>query len=197
MNNNENKVLYLKERLKDYKEVIFLNEGIGLDSQYSEILEFLYLFEQLYPNLKVEDEELLLEYHYGCSLITSFLKPYKQILDKLKEDDYFNNKDNIALLGEIYEYILHFDYLILPEDIGERKHEEIKSVLYNYYLELLDNILNKSEKDKDFFKNFNNYINQTFRDIKYDFQSLSLLYFHYLNNLISLNQNDIKEKDEK
>lgn len=197
MNNNENKVLYLKERLKDYKEVIFLNEGIGLDSQYSEILEFLYLFEKLYPNLKVEDEELLLEYHYGCSLITSFLKPYKQILDKLKEDDYFNNKDNIALLGEIYEYILHFDYLILPEDIGEEKHEEIKSVLYNYYLELLDNILNKSEKDKDFFKNFNNYINQTFRDIKYDFQSLSLLYFHYLNNLISLNQNDIKEKDEK
>lgn len=197
MNNNENKVLYLKERLKDYKEVIFLNESIGLDNQYSEILEFLYLFEQLYPNLKVEDEELLLEYHYGCSLITSFLKPYKQILDKLKEDDYFNNKDNIALLGEIYEYILHFDYLILPEDIGEKKHEEIKSVLYNYYLELLDNILNKSEKDKDFFKNFNNYINQTFRDIKYDFQSLSLLYFHYLNNLISLNQNDIKEKDEK
>lgn len=197
MSNNENKVLYLKERLKDYKEVIFLNESIGLDSQYSEILEFLYLFEQLYPNLKVEDEELLLEYHYGCSLITSFLKPYKQILDKLKEDDYFNNKDNIALLGEIYEYILHFDYLILPEDIGEKKHEEIKSVLYNYYLELLDNILNKSEKDKDFFKNFNNYINQTFRDIKYDFQSLSLLYFHYLNNLISLNQNDIKEKDEK
>lgn len=197
MNNNENKVLYLKERLKDYKEVIFLNESIGLDNQYSEILEFLYLFEQLYPNLKVEDEELLLEYHYGCSLITSFLKPYKQILDKLKEDDYFNNKDNIALLGEIYEYILHFDYLILPEDIGEEKHEEIKSVLYNYYLELLDNILNKSEKDKDFFKNFNNYINQTFRDIKYDFQSLSLLYFHYLNNLISLNQNDIKEKDEK
>lgn len=197
MNNNENKVLYLKERLKDYKEVIFLNESIGLDNQYSEILEFLYLFEQLYPNLKVEDEELLLEYHYGCSLITSFLKPYKQILDKLKEDDYFNNKDNIALLGEIYEYILHFDYLILPEDIGEKKHEEIKSVLYNYYLELLDNILNKSEKDKDFFKNFNNYINQTFRDIKYDFQSLSLLYFHYLNNLISLNQNNIKEKDEK
>lgn len=197
MNNNENKVLYLKERLKDYKEVIFLNESIGLDSQYSEILEFLYLFEQLYPNLKVEDEELLLEYHYGCSLITSFLKPYKQILDKLKEDDYFNNKDNIALLGEIYEYILHFDYLILPEDIGEEKHEEIKSVLYNYYLELLDNILNKSEKDKNFFKNFNNYINQTFRDIKYDFQSLSLLYFHYLNNLISLNQNDIKDKDEK
>lgn len=197
MNNNENKVLYLKERLKDYKEVIFLNEGIGLDSQYSEILEFLYLFEQLYPNLKVEDEELLLEYHYGCSLITSFLKPYKQILDKLKEDDYFNNKDNIALLGEIYEYILHFDYLILPEDIGEEKHEEIKSVLYNYYLELLDNILNKSEKDKNFFKNFNNYIKQTFRDIKYDFQSLSLLYFHYLNNLISLNQNDIKDKDEK
>lgn len=197
MNNNENKVLYLKERLKDYKEVIFLNEGIGLDSQYSEILEFLYLFEQLYPNLKVEDEELLLEYHYGCSLITSFLKPYKQILDKLKEDDYFNNKDNIALLGEIYEYILHFDYLILPEDIGDEKHEEIKSVLYNYYLELLDNILNKSEKDKNFFKNFNNYINQTFRSIKYDFQSLSLLYFHYLNNLISLNQNDIKDKDEK
>lgn len=197
MNNNANKVLYLKERLKDYKEVIFLNESIGLDNQYSEILEFLYLFEQLYPNLKVEDEELLLEYHYGCSLITSFLKPYKQILDKLKEDDYFNNKDNIALLGEIYEYILHFNYLILPEDIGEKKHEEIKSVLYNYYLELLDNILNKSEKDKDFFKNFNNYINQTFRDIKYDFQSLSLLYFHYLNNLISLNQNDIKEKDEK
>lgn len=197
MSNNENKVLYLKERLKDYKEVIFLNESIGLDSQYSEILEFLYLFEQLYPNLKVEDEELLLEYHYGCSLITSFLKPYKQILDKLKEDDYFNNKDNIALLGEIYEYILHFDYLILPEDIGDEKHEEIKSVLYNYYLELLDNILNKSEKDKNFFKNFNNYINQTFRGIKYDFQSLSLLYFHYLNNLISLNQNDIKDKDEK
>lgn len=196
MNNkskNKEKIIYLKERLKDYKDLLILNETIGIDSQYSEILEYMYYFEELYPDLKPKNEDFLISYGFGCQIVTYFFEPFKMILENLGKTRYIENKDDISLLGEIYEYILHFELLISPEVVGKDFHEKSVKKLNDFYIQLLEHIINNTKKDANLLNELNSFTTKTFRKINYDLTTFSLLFFNEFNQLVEETYKNINE----